>query len=85
MFYTYCRCVGDITALRGKATRYINSSPGDPHIGEIISPPPKTEGQTDFLNLQYFCFFAMNTVYKTRPLSSHFIYYNIYTNNSRSN
>lgn len=41
------------------------------------------EGQTDFADFMVFS--AMNIVDKTGKLSTHFIYFDIYTNDNRSN
>lgn len=69
----------NMTALRRNTTTYINSSPGDPCVMLVNYFHPHVT-----LRVRPF-FFSMNTVHKTRKLSTHFIYLNIYTNDSRSN
>ncbi len=70
----YCRCVRYMTALRRSPARYINSSLADPCV---------IEGLTGFVKLRP----PPNniSVHKTGKLSTHFIYFNIYTNDNKSN
>lgn len=83
--FTYCRCVIDMTALRRNTTRYIILSPGYLHLmlGNSFHLENLTCQVSNFVILWFSL--PMNTVYKMGELSTCFIYFNIYTNDNRSN